>query len=115
MLYEVITFSSYYVHTPVIPNNSWLIEKYKKQLPDASENEIKYAVFVETMDYYYGQLLSSLEKFGLKENTLVLFTSDNGGHPAYIEAFIPTQQHSARRCQSGYSFNPLFIERNNFV
>jgi len=81
----LMIFSSYYVHTPVIPNNSWLIEKYKKQLPDASENEIRYAAFVETMDYYYGQLLRALKEYGLEENTLVIFTSDNGGHPAYTD------------------------------
>lgn len=81
----LMVFSSYYVHTPVVPNNSWLIEKYKKQLPDASENEISYAVFVETMDYYYGQLLKALKEYGLEENTLVIFTSDNGGHPAYTD------------------------------
>ncbi len=78
-------FSSYYVHAPVIPNNSWLIEKYKKQLPGASENKIKYAAFVETMDYYYGQLLKTLKDCGLEENTLVIFTSDNGGHPGYTD------------------------------
>jgi uncharacterized sulfatase len=78
-------FSSYYVHAPVIPNNLWLIEKYKKQMPDATENEIKYAAFVETMDYYYGLLLKALKNFGLEENTLVIFTSDNGGHPAFTD------------------------------
>lgn len=81
----LMIFSSYYVHTPVIPNNSWLIEKYKKQLPNASDNEIKYAAFVETMDYYYGQLLKALKDYGLEDNTLVFFTSDNGGHPAYTD------------------------------
>jgi uncharacterized sulfatase len=78
-------FSSYYVHTPVISNNSWLIEKYRTQMPAASENEIKYAAFVETMDHYFGQLLNVLQENGLKENTLIIFTSDNGGHPAYTD------------------------------
>lgn len=78
-------FSSYYVHTPVIPNNSWLLEKYIKKLPGASENEIKYAAFTETMDYYFGQILNALKEYGLEENTLVIFTSDNGGHPAYTD------------------------------
>ncbi len=81
----LMIFSSYYVHTPVVPNNLWLIKKYRKQLPDSSENEISYAVFVETMDYYYGQLLKALKEYGLEENTLVIFTSDNGGHPAYTD------------------------------
>jgi uncharacterized sulfatase len=78
-------FSSYYVHTPVIPNNSWLIEKYRKRLPGASEEEIKYAACVETMDHYFGQILQALNDFGLDENTLVIFTSDNGGHPKYTD------------------------------
>ncbi|WP_201741448.1 sulfatase [Sinomicrobium soli] len=78
-------FSSYYVHTPVIPNNSWLIEKYRKRMPGASEDRIKYAAFVETMDYYYGQILKALKHYGLEKNTVVIFTSDNGGHPKYTD------------------------------
>ncbi|MFV0592218.1 MAG: sulfatase [Draconibacterium sp.] len=81
----LMIFSSYYVHEPVIPNNSWLIQKYRSRLPNASENEIKYAAFVETMDYYYGQLLNALKEFGLEDNTIVIFTSDNGGHPGYTD------------------------------
>lgn len=80
-------YSNYYVHTPVVPNNSWLIEKYKRQMPDATTDQIKYAVFVETLDYYCGQLLQALNDFGLDENTLVIFTSDNGGHPKFTDNF----------------------------
>lgn len=35
---------------------------------------------VEEMDWSVGQILSSLEKYGNINNTLVYFTSDNGGH-----------------------------------
>lgn len=79
----MLFFSSYYVHTPVAPNNSWLIEQCRKRMPGASDDEIKYAVYVETMDHYFGQMLQVLEETGLDKNTLVIFTSDNGGHPAY--------------------------------
>jgi uncharacterized sulfatase len=44
-----------------------------------------YAAFVETMDHYAGQVLQALDDFGLKDNTIVFFTSDNGGHPAYTD------------------------------
>lgn len=81
----MLFFSSYYVHTPVAPNNFWLIEKCRNRTPGASDNEIKYAVYVETMDHYFGQLLQALEETGLDKNTLVIFTSDNGGHPAYTD------------------------------
>lgn len=81
----LLFFSSYYVHTPVIPNNSWLIEKYRKRMPNASEDKIKYAAFVETMDFYFGQILNAIEENGFSDNTVVIFSSDNGGHPKYTD------------------------------
>lgn len=79
----LLFFSSYYVHTPVIPNNSWLIEKYRKLIPDAKDDQIKYAAFIESMDHYFGEILNALKVNGFSENTLIVFTSDNGGHPRY--------------------------------
>ena len=38
---------------------------------------------VETLDHLVGRLLAALNELGLADNTLVVFTSDNGGHPAY--------------------------------
>ena len=38
-----------------------------------------YAAVIESLDYAVGGVLAHLEKLGLKENTLVIFTSDNGG------------------------------------
>ena len=35
---------------------------------------------VEEMDWCVGQVLSALDRLGLASNTLVYFTSDNGGH-----------------------------------
>ena len=35
---------------------------------------------IETMDTNVGRLLACLEALGIAENTLVIFTSDNGGH-----------------------------------
>jgi arylsulfatase A len=37
------------------------------------------AAIIETLDDAVGGVLAHLEKLGLKENTLVIFTSDNGG------------------------------------
>ncbi|MBV6643589.1 MAG: sulfatase-like hydrolase/transferase, partial [Cyclobacteriaceae bacterium] len=74
--------SHYYVHTPLSNHLEWLIEKYRKKAGNnVSEAQIKYAAFVETMDHYVGQLLDAVDELGLRENTLVVFTSDNGGHP----------------------------------
>lgn len=37
-----------------------------------------YGDYVHELDYYVGKLLSTLDSLGLKENTIVLFASDNG-------------------------------------
>jgi arylsulfatase A-like enzyme len=38
-----------------------------------------YAGMVEAMDLAVGKVLAALDELGLRENTLVIFTSDNGG------------------------------------
>ncbi|MDF1823511.1 MAG: sulfatase [Verrucomicrobiales bacterium] len=39
-----------------------------------------YVAMVERMDEGIGEVLAKLDELGLRENTLVVFTSDNGGH-----------------------------------
>ncbi len=42
-----------------------------------------YGDFMEETDYRVGQVLTALERNGLKENTLVIFSSDNGAETNY--------------------------------
>ncbi|MEN8254609.1 MAG: sulfatase-like hydrolase/transferase [Verrucomicrobiota bacterium] len=42
-------------------------------------NRRKYAAMVQSLDEGVGQVLETLEKTGIRENTLVVFLSDNGG------------------------------------
>jgi len=72
--------SHYYVHTPVHTRMRWLYDHHRKTLPDP---RAAYAAMVETLDHEVGRLLKALDAAGLTENTLVVFTSDNGGHPEY--------------------------------
>ena len=44
-----------------------------------TQTHAKYAAMVETMDTAAGKILDALDRLGLAENTLVFFTSDNGG------------------------------------
>ena len=78
--------SSFYVHTPVRTPCQWLLDKYEAKVPKDSPNRDKrivYAAFLETLDHHVGRMLMALEESGQKENTLVVFTSDNGGHPEF--------------------------------
>lgn len=62
-------------HTPHIPYTARaeLIEKNK----DAFEPV--YAALIETLDESIGLLMRRLDELGLSDNTLLVFTSDNGG------------------------------------
>ncbi|MBI5381789.1 MAG: sulfatase [Opitutae bacterium] len=78
-----LQFSAYYVHDPVRTRAAWLVEKYAARLPaGASRQRAVYAAMVETLDHQVGGVLCALDELGLADNTLVVFTSDNGGHPA---------------------------------
>ncbi len=76
--------SHYYVHTPIRSRAAWLVEKYAARLPaDADRRRAVYGAMVETLDHLVGRVFSALDELGLAENTLVIFTSDNGGHPEF--------------------------------
>jgi arylsulfatase A len=44
-----------------------------------SLNDQRYAAMISRLDSYVGELLTKLKDLGIDNNTLVLFTSDNGG------------------------------------
>jgi len=68
----------YTVHTPIMGKEA-LIEKYKsKQGKDGQDNP-EYAAMVSSMDENVGRILKTLKTLNLEENTLLIFTSDNGG------------------------------------
>lgn len=74
----------YYVHTPIRSRAAWLAEKYAARLPaGADPRRATYGAMVELLDHYVGQVLKALDELGLAKNTLVVFTSDNGGHPEF--------------------------------
>ncbi len=71
--------SHYAVHTP-IQGKPDLVAKYKAapKPPGLQRNPV-FAAMVESMDDSTGRVLAKLDQLGLSDNTLVIFTSDNGG------------------------------------
>jgi arylsulfatase A-like enzyme len=49
------------------------------KMPETQVNPT-YAAMIETMDTNVGLLMAKLDELGIADNTLILFTSDNGGH-----------------------------------
>ena len=65
-------------HNPVQPPEEWL-EKVKLREPGIGEDRARLVALIEHLDHGIGRVLDSLENNGIKEETLVVFTSDNGG------------------------------------
>jgi arylsulfatase A-like enzyme len=66
-------------HFPVQPPQAY-IDKIKKREPGISETRAKLVAFIEQTDDAIGRVISTLKETGQYENTLIIFTSDNGGH-----------------------------------
>jgi len=79
-----VALSHYSVHGPVRFKTE-LRDEYQKIIDGRKPRQTNagYAAMVEDLDNSVGQLLEFLEKEKLAENTLVVFTSDNGGEASY--------------------------------
>lgn len=67
------------MHLPIKEPKEWL-----ERVPASIQGEVArhYAACVMHLDDAVGRVLAALEKAGRRENTLVVFTSDNGGSTA---------------------------------
>ena len=69
----------YNVHTPLQAAADKVAKYEAKIFPDARHRSATYAAMVEHMDDAVGKVMATLEKLDLAKNTIVVFTSDNGG------------------------------------
>jgi len=91
-----ISMCYYAVHTPLMAKKD-LIKKYEaKPVVDEQKNAV-YAAMVESMDKAVGTLMNTLAENKLLENTIVIFTSDNGG-------LIGPTNNSPLRSGKGYPY-----------
>ena len=80
-----------------------------------------YAGMIEAMDDAIGLVLDTLDKHGLTENTIVCFTSDNGGvssGDAYSSSMLPLRGGKGRQWEGGirepfYFRFPKLIDANS--
>ncbi|MDA7910268.1 sulfatase-like hydrolase/transferase [bacterium] len=74
---------NYSVHYPFQAPEP-LVQKYEKRKGPGIENPT-YAAMIEGMDQSIGKLLKSLDRLKLAENTMIIFTSDNGPFAANVK------------------------------
>lgn len=72
-------FPYYTVHTP-IQGKPELVRKYKSLIkPDAIHTNADYAAMVQSLDESVGRITQKLRELKIADDTLIIFTSDNGG------------------------------------
>jgi arylsulfatase A-like enzyme len=76
--------SHYAIHAP-IEEDKRFIANYEGIDPI----EARYASMIEAMDKSLGDLMDHIERLGIAENTIILFTSDNGGLSAAARGGVP--------------------------
>lgn len=72
-----VMYTPYLVHTP-IQGKANLVAKYREIHGDDQHNPT-YAAMIQEMDGCVGRIMATLDELKLTDNTLVIFTSDNGG------------------------------------
>lgn len=60
-----------------------LIQRFRSKRPVGGHRNPTYAAMIASVDESVGRILDTLDKLSLTENTLVIFSSDNGGVGGY--------------------------------
>jgi len=74
------------IHGPVVAPEETVARYRAKGAPETGLHNATYLAAIETLDQSIGKLLRGLDELGQRENTMVVFLSDNGG---IYEAFNP--------------------------
>ncbi len=85
------------VHAPFNAKPA-LIDKHRGRVnPNDLQRCPTYAAMIESMDDAVGTLLDSLERLQLIDNTIIVFTSDNGGNMySEVDGEVPTSNRPLR-------------------
>lgn len=65
-------------HDPIQPLTEW-VKKVQAREPNISEARARLVALIEQMDAGVGKVIQALKTSGEYENTIIVFTSDNGG------------------------------------
>ncbi|MFM8932773.1 MAG: sulfatase [Gemmataceae bacterium] len=91
-----LLLAHYAPHTP-IQAKPGLVEKYQQKIaPGLHHQNPVYAAMVHSLDESVGQVMDHLRNRGLVDNTLVVFTSDNGGYIGEYQDRQVTTNHPLR-------------------
>lgn len=68
------------MHTPWVPEVNW---RYNGQYPMNPQEEKAFKLVLAEYDKQIGRLIDGIKKLGIENNTIIVFTSDNGPLPSF--------------------------------
>ena len=87
-------------HTPIQPPKEWEAKVAQRQ-PGIDKKRAKLVALIEHMDDGIGKVIAALKDTGQADNTLVIFTSDNGGQTSVGASNGPTREGKGTMYQGG--------------
>jgi arylsulfatase A-like enzyme len=90
------------VHIPIQAKPEAVARYERKQEGYAGFANPHYAALLESLDGSVGQLVAALKRLNLYENTIIIFTSDNGGLTVAEGKFTPATTSAPLRDGKGY-------------
>lgn len=105
--------SNYAVHTPIQSKPEYETYFNNKVVPPGSTHPVgsngrKYAGMIKSVDDSFGRVIAKLNALGIANNTIVIFTSDNGGLTS-VTANSPLKQGKGWSYEGGTRV-PLMIK-----
>jgi arylsulfatase A-like enzyme len=91
----------YAVHSPLMAKEQ-LVEAAAHQTPDNGQSNTVYAAMLRSVDESVGRVLKRIENLGLTNETIVIFTSDNGGAVHFGKP--PATSNAPLRLGKGYAY-----------
>ena len=67
------------VHTPIQAKKE-LLAKYEAKAPGQLHNDVEMATMIQAVDDGVGKIVATLEELGIRDDTVIMFYSDNGGY-----------------------------------
>lgn len=87
-------------HSPIQPPDEWL-DRVMQRDPGLGQKRARIVALIEHMDAGVGSIVAALREHGVDQNTLVVFTSDNGGDLACAASNGPLRAGKGQMYEGG--------------